>query len=51
MGLNATLDHKLSQRNHPDKAHDVCNLEWVDDRINAMKLDLDKADFLTYSAT
>ena len=46
LGVNAQLDHVLSRKNHPEKASDINNLEWVTSRANYAKDSLDKEDFI-----
>ena len=45
IGVNASIDHRLSVSNHPELRHDVENVVWCTKSINMMKHDLDEADF------
>lgn len=45
-GNNASIDHKKPISRFPELKEDLNNLEWVTDRINIMKRDLTKKEFL-----
>lgn len=46
IGVNASLDHKLSIKNHPELEHDVNNVVWCLKEINWMKSGMDDEEFL-----
>lgn len=46
LGVNAEFDHILPKKRFPELAHDLNNLEWVYGRINRMKSDLTKEEFI-----
>jgi hypothetical protein len=47
LGETASIDHIYPSSRFPELAKDPANLEWVDDRINKMKRDLTKEEFLS----
>ncbi|HEY9662924.1 MAG TPA: hypothetical protein V6C65_31150 [Allocoleopsis sp.] len=46
LGKNASLDHKLPKSRYPDQRYAIQNLEWVEQRINTMKNNMTKQEFL-----
>jgi 5-methylcytosine-specific restriction endonuclease McrA len=46
IGINASLDHVLSIKNHPNEKNDVENLVWCLKDINLMKNGMDKDEFI-----
>ena len=46
-GNNASLDHKYPVSRFPELRGNLDNLEWVTDRVNIMKRDLTKNEFLS----
>ena len=46
IGVNASVDHIYPKKRFPELAHDINNLEWVHSRINNMKHDFTKDEFL-----
>ena len=45
-GQNASKDHKLPKSRYPELATDVENIEWASLRVNKMKHDMTREEFL-----
>jgi hypothetical protein len=46
IGVNASLDHLLSVKNHPEKKGDINNVLWCCSEINLMKNGMNKDEFI-----
>jgi hypothetical protein len=47
-GENASLDHIKPVSKFPELACEISNVEWVHKKINWMKMDWDKQDFIDF---
>lgn len=50
-GHNASIDHIQPVSRFPELKTDISNLEWVTDRVNTMKRDMTRDEFLTLTRT
>lgn len=48
IGVNASIDHKLSRSTHPEKINSIENIEWVDSDVNLAKRAMTRAQFLAF---
>lgn len=48
LGVNASIDHILPRSRYPERKHDITNVEWVSLRVNVMKRDFTKEEFLAF---
>jgi 5-methylcytosine-specific restriction endonuclease McrA len=48
LGVDASLDHILPSSRFPEHRHDINNVEWVHYRVNEMKKDWTKEEFLQF---
>lgn len=46
---NASVDHILPVSRFPQYRHNINNVEWVDWRVNHMKLSMTKDEFISFS--
>ena len=47
-GVNASIDHIKPLSKYPELNNDINNLQWVDKKINNMKLDMEIDEFLSF---
>ncbi|MDE5583269.1 MAG: hypothetical protein K2J08_06170 [Ruminococcus sp.] len=47
LGVNASIDHIKPLSKYPELLNELSNLQWVDSRINLMKLDMESEEFLS----
>lgn len=46
IGKNASIDHIRPLSKHPELLNDLSNLQWIDERINRMKLNMEYQEFI-----
>lgn len=46
---NASIDHILPVSRYPQYRHNIRNVEWVDWRVNHMKLSMTRDEFIQFS--
>ena len=46
IGENASIDHKKPLSKYPDDLYELSNLQWVDERVNRMKLNMEYDEFI-----
>lgn len=51
LGVNASVDHILPVSRFPESKHDLDNVEWVDLKVNQMKRDSTRTEFLQLVAS
>ncbi len=45
-GENASVEHKVPQSRRPDLKAELSNIEWLDLRVNRMKTDMTREEFI-----
>jgi 5-methylcytosine-specific restriction endonuclease McrA len=48
LGTNAHLDHIVSRKNDPSLSTDINNVEWISDKVNIAKNEMNKDDFIQF---